>query len=254
MSTCQAEQLLTLEKTYQKAASTHCKPRRIIANGADMYCQTNRSHDFLLASERPASGSRDRQTRTSRLRSMHREQGQSACIYNAAKIEFNRKKQRPESGKKTQDRWLPTTIQLCETPRPFLVGTRYNCSNYTDLRTFANLGLYVSRVNPATTFLKRNYRAPSLDLFASAESIENKDKKDRSTSICIPDPSQRSPSTRSNSGSVKVYLQKYYGSRPQTYSGSRRVLLSKNDGTAMDAQHCLQTRQIKSPTETLHDF
>lgn len=181
-----SEKFLTSHKMVQNEGKSNVlspnisKSRRRFANNADLYCQSHRTKNYLLASKMPDDGAEYRQTRGSRLRDTYREQLQPAACYNSARIVHKRKKEKKPVPPPLQ-RWMPTKYQMYDCPHSFLVGTRYTSSTKADLKAFNRVGLYLARARPAASFLTI-YRGT--DHPHNAESIDE--------NYAIPHPSQRS--------------------------------------------------------------
>lgn len=195
-----------IDSKFTSPTEPTSKSRRKFANTADQFCQTHRTRNYLLASKIPSFEDEDRQTRAARLRNTHREQLQSAAVYNAARIEHKRKKDRPQTGDPNK-KWLPTKYQLHDAPQSFMVGTRYNLSSQRDLKSFAHIGLYLPKVRPATSYLK-NFQGSESQIYDRFANEREKNRNSqyghvrrsqtRSTSIDFVRPSQRPVTSSSN--------------------------------------------------------
>lgn len=209
------------------------KSRRRFANNADLYCQSHRTKNYLLASKMPDGGVEYRQTRGSRLRDTYREQLQPAACYNSAKIVHKRKKEKKPMPPPLQ-RWMPTKYQMYDCPHSFLVGTRYTSSTKADLKAFDRVGLYLARARPAASFLTV-YKGT--DHPHNAESIE--DEND-----VIPHLSQRSSVYHSHTNSnlnqlIKSCLQSTPGTHQHGVTFQREEALCNNTIAPSRKHHIL---------------
>nr|XP_002120025.1 uncharacterized protein LOC100182232 [Ciona intestinalis] len=129
------------------------KSAPVVING-EMYYRPNRKHTYLQASNRPCSAKDGRQTRANKLKNKHRAQSMTALPSNDTKQQLKRMKEKKPIPLHLSRDLLPIPCHTGETPHSFIIGARYNCSNFMDSRSFARLGLYVPRQDPLRTFLK----------------------------------------------------------------------------------------------------
>lgn len=158
-----SQNFLSYYKDEQSLSSPHHRQRPlsgistksapVVINGA-MYHRPNKAHSYLQASRRPASAVLNRMTRAAYLRKNHQSKARTGNPSDNTKEELQRMKgAKPMHHGLTKD-LMPIPCHANETPHSFIIGARYNCSNFMDSRSFSRLGLYVPRSNPLGTFLK----------------------------------------------------------------------------------------------------
>jgi len=151
----QGRPTFTPKKKQRPVSGISTKSAPTVVNG-DTYYRPNKTHSYLQASKRPQTAKVDRETRASKLRNRHRQTSMSATPSCDTKLQLKRmKEQKPKPIHMNKD-LIPIPSSLDETPHSFIIGARYNCSNFMDSRSFSRLGLYVPRQNPLKSFLKNS--------------------------------------------------------------------------------------------------
>jgi len=179
----------------------------------NLYCQHYQPHRFLMASKSK------RRNESDQLQNTHRQQ-LSSVGHNLAKI--NSKKIEDTLPTKEYRDSLPAKFQPYEITYSFLVGTRYNSPNLLDLKSFADIGLYIQRNKRPVTFLKKHK-------YEDSRYCKHSDYESDILSANKLNEPKKYKNKRMDKNSFDNHdIQSYsgYKRRPSTHPGSRRELIA----------------------------